>query len=382
MKKDEIEIEHVVIKKIDEDNYIVNNLITNKYVRMGVREVNYFLLLKGREPEVLPEGAAELTGQQKAALKKKYEEWELLEPGKKQKTKKDLSNLVLMDFKPEGRIGGMLKLVMLFFSPLGLVLFLTSTVALITLLIFQQRALMQGAMQLRITVGNMVLLYLGSIGISLIHELCHAAACYKYSGKCGRMGIKLFYLFPAYFCDVSNSYLIKDKKRTFVVAASGLMWNHIAGTAILSLYILMYHNKMVFPVLLLLYISNFLNILFNLLPIAKFDGYWMLKALTGVDNLYDKCLSMFYMACFRRKQLKNTMFSWPHKCMAIFYGLLLYTFHWGLWILGIFGVYLTLQKYTSDWSCMAVIAVLIIIGVINCLRFTRKYYKQYQCVCQ
>lgn len=369
---------HVLVKEVGEDNYIVNNTINNKYIRFGVKEVNYLLELKGISTIGLLDEENKLTEQQKQLLYNKFEEWDLIELPKKQKKKLDLSNIVLLYIKPDGWIQKVLSILQIFITKFGFFLFLLATFYVVYAFGFESEALLHGVLKFEFNATNIIAIYLFTIITSILHELFHATACYKYTGKCGRMGIKLFYLLPAYFCDVSNIYMVADRKKAVIVSGAGLMLNHIAGAFTLFLYCTLYNNGLDYSMLLLLFTYNLFTIIFNLLPISKFDGYWIIKSLTGIDNLYDKSLMLFILFCFNIKKFMKIKNSPIKKGFVTFYGAFLYFFHWLLWLYGIIGFYITLNNYLEINITRILAGIVAVIGLTNCITFTKKYIKLYQ----
>jgi len=110
-----------------------------------------------------------------------------------------------------------------------------------------------------------------------IHELGHGLTLKHFGGEVRAVGFLLFYLTPAFYCDVSDSYLLQSRKERLWVTFAGtycelvlcsiatFVWYFaVPGTLIYDL---------AFQVILFTGISSFL---INMNPLVKLDGYYAL----------------------------------------------------------------------------------------------------------
>lgn len=371
------QIAHIIINKIADDNYVVNNTLTNKYVRLGLRETNFLLELLGEEQEAGDEDEVILSIRQLEELKERFDEWGFLGERAESKKKKDFSDITLLSIHPEGKISKVLNKTKVLISPIGFALLILSIAYIVYAYTFEGEAILDGLSRLRFNAKSLIAVYFISFLSSIIHELSHASACYKYSGKCGRMGIKLFYLIPAYFCDVSNIYMVSGKKKAFTVASAGVISSHIFGAIVLFIYNRLYHLGTYSNICMLFYLYNLTSIVFNIIPFAKFDGYWMIKAITGIDNLYDKSILLFVQMLLDTKGYIKVIVKSRKKIAITLYGLFLFVFHWGLWGYGIFGMYYFVEKYMPGIKIITLFAMGSI-GIINGVKFTMYYISMYR----
>ncbi|MGH2952319.1 MAG: site-2 protease family protein, partial [Solirubrobacterales bacterium] len=76
------------------------------------------------------------------------------------------------------------------------------------------------------------------LGCVVLHELGHAAAVKYFGGKVRRMGVMLFYLAPAMFCDTSDAWRFPRNRQRAVVAAAGIWVQMVlAGLSGLALWL-------------------------------------------------------------------------------------------------------------------------------------------------
>lgn len=374
MKGKYMEIEHLKIEYNGDKTYIVNNTFNNRYIKLGVREVKYLLEKLNRETNLQENmDLPPLSEEQKSVLDSKFHEWGFFEKSKK-KEKRELSNLVIFELKPDTFIYKIIKLFQYIISPIGVSLIVATTVLAYISIGLSSNRIMDGVYDIHISIGTIIIIYIINFICACIHEFCHEAACYKYTRKIGRLGIKLFYMMPAFFCDVSNMYMTSSKKKCFYISAAGLMSNVV----IANLSIIIFdHAGGSSNLFLLIYFINVCNIALNLIPFAKYDGYWIVKSLTGIDNLYDKSVSLLYMLILSCRGYCGLKISIFRKILMTLYGMVIYAFHWLLWILSIYTIH-DLIHWKSVYLQYGVILMFAALGLSSCISYTRKYFRNYK----
>jgi putative peptide zinc metalloprotease protein len=129
-------------------------------------------------------------------------------------------------------------------------------------------------------------LLLALVGImtlgAVIHELGHAAGCAASGGTPGRIGFGVYLLFPAFFTNVTDSYRL-DRRGRLRTDLGGLYFNVwcllVAGT--LQAWT---DSGLLLLVILLMQIE----MIQQLIPTVRFDGYFVLTDLTGIPDLFSR----------------------------------------------------------------------------------------------
>lgn len=112
------------------------------------------------------------------------------------------------------------------------------------------------------------------------HEFGHAAAC-RYSGATpGAMGAGLYLVWPAFYTDVSDSYRL-DRRGRLRVDLGGLYFNTIFALGTFAAWWLIDWDALLLVVPLQLF-----QMVRQLLPLVRFDGYHILADVTGVPDLF------------------------------------------------------------------------------------------------
>lgn len=134
--------------------------------------------------------------------------------------------------------------------------------------------------------SNLIWLYAGLVLTKVLHEFGHGYACRRYGGQVPVVGMMLLLFVPFPYVDASASWSFPRAWQRIHVASAGmilevfvafialLVWAHTDGGAL--------HNlayNMVF-------VASVATVVFNLNPLLRFDGYYILSDLTGFPNLH------------------------------------------------------------------------------------------------
>ncbi len=127
-------------------------------------------------------------------------------------------------------------------------------------------------------------LLLAVFGLTIVsagfHEFGHAAACRRGGATPGTMGFGLYIVYPAFYTDVSDSYRL-DRRRRLVVDLGGLYFNTIFSVAAMAVWLVTRWDA-----LLLVVGLQVLQMLRQLTPVIRADGYHILADVTGVPDLF------------------------------------------------------------------------------------------------
>lgn len=136
------------------------------------------------------------------------------------------------------------------------------------------------AMRLQFQPAELPLIYLALVGSTLFHELGHAAACRRYRCPHGDIGFALYFIYPAFYTDVTRAWRLTPRRRA-VVDMGGVYFQCILVVA-LAVYVSLSGSLFALRIIWL----TQLTLLFTLNPIFKMDGYWLLSDLSGLTNLH------------------------------------------------------------------------------------------------
>jgi putative peptide zinc metalloprotease protein len=128
--------------------------------------------------------------------------------------------------------------------------------------------------------GLFLPLFVAVVASAALHEIGHAAACRYGGGNPGKMGCGLYLAWPAFYTDVTDAYRLSKRAR-LRTDLGGIYLNVVIIVATVGAYFATH-----FEPLLLLVLIEHLEIVHQLLPIIRLDGYYIVADLTGVPDLF------------------------------------------------------------------------------------------------
>jgi putative peptide zinc metalloprotease protein len=128
----------------------------------------------------------------------------------------------------------------------------------------------------------MVLVILITVLSAGLHEFGHAAAARRGGAQPGVMGAGWYLLWPAFYTDVTDTYRLGRSAR-IRTDLGGLYFNAIVAVAITATWWLTGWDA-----LLLVVAAQVIQMIRQLTPLVRFDGYHVLADLTGVPDLFSR----------------------------------------------------------------------------------------------
>jgi putative peptide zinc metalloprotease protein len=126
-----------------------------------------------------------------------------------------------------------------------------------------------------------ILLMLGLVVVSAaFHEMGHATACRYGGARPGVMGAGVYIVWPAFYTDVTDAYRL-DRKGRLRTDLGGVYFNTIFILLTAGAYALTGFE----PLLLVIPLQH-MEILHQLLPFLRLDGYYIVSDLTGVPDMF------------------------------------------------------------------------------------------------
>lgn len=184
--------------------------------------------------------------------------------------------LVLSNPRVTGRIAALFS--WLFFPPIVLAVTLSFATTIGWLLL--ERGLASATRHAFYEPGLLLLIFALTTISAGFHELGHAAAC-RYSGaRPGAMGAGLYLVWPAFYTDVSDAYRLNRRGR-LRVDLGGIYFNALFALGAVGLWAITNWEA-----LLVLIALQGLQMLRQLIPLVRLDGYHILADLTGIPDLF------------------------------------------------------------------------------------------------
>lgn len=144
--------------------------------------------------------------------------------------------------------------------------------------------------------------------LKCIHELSHAYTAKNFGLYVPTMGIAFLVLWPVLYTDVTEGWKLKSRKQRFLISFAGIAAEFVmAGFATIGW---IYSTPGTFQSLCFLVASTswFSTIVININPAIRFDGYYILSDLWGIDNLMSRAFA------YTRWQFHKTFLGMNVEC--------------------------------------------------------------------
>jgi len=133
--------------------------------------------------------------------------------------------------------------------------------------------------------GNLPMMWLTLITLKVFHEFGHAYACKHFGGHVPEMGAYLILFTPCAYMDATASWGFTRRRERIIVCLAGMYVEMaIAAAAVFvwaatgpSLVNSIAHN--------VIFLAGVVTILFNINPLMRYDGYYVLSDLLEIPNL-------------------------------------------------------------------------------------------------
>ena len=212
-----------------------------------------------------------------------------------------------------------------------------------------------------IRVDTLLFAYLTVFLVIIIHEFSHGITCKHFGGKVHDLGFLLIYFQPTFYCNISDAWLFPERsKRLWVTLAGAYSELFIWATATIVWRITEPGTGLSFMALVVMATSG-IRTLFNLNPLIKLDGYYLLSDAVRIPNLRKK--SFAYLGDRLRGLLgigtggiaKATP---RERRVFLTYSLLAATY--SSWLLGIITFYLggALVRHYQGWGFLLFVGLL------------------------
>ena len=137
--------------------------------------------------------------------------------------------------------------------------------------------------------GNLPWLALLLIVLKLFHEAGHAYACKAFGGQVPDVGAIFIVFAPCAYVDASAAWGFPSKIKRLVVSLAGMYVESIFAAIALFVWAATepsFLNSLAYQTLMM---ASLVTVLFNLNPLMRFDGYYVLSDLVEISNLRARC---------------------------------------------------------------------------------------------
>lgn len=134
--------------------------------------------------------------------------------------------------------------------------------------------------------GNLFWLAVVFLALRAIHEMGHAMACKAFGGRVTEIGVILIaVVLPIPYCDATSAWRFPSTRDRVIVSFAGIMVETFAAALCAVLWAMTEPgllNTLLFNTMI---VSGVTTLFFNLNPLLRYDGYYILSDLAGSPNL-------------------------------------------------------------------------------------------------
>jgi len=136
-----------------------------------------------------------------------------------------------------------------------------------------------------IAAGTIPTLLLVVFLVTVLHEFAHGLTCKHFGGNVHGIGFLLIYFLPAFYCDVSDAWLFKEKSRRMWVSFAGIFFQIFLWGAAAVMWRILDPETWLSDACCLTMATSGISTIFNLNPLLKLDGYYLIVDYFKIPNL-------------------------------------------------------------------------------------------------
>jgi len=178
------------------------------------------------------------------------------------------------------------------------------------------------------------MLFMGAIMIvtKSIHELGHGLMCKHYGGECHEIGFMLLVLTPAMYCNTSDSWLLPNKWHRIAIGAAGMYVETVIAAAATFIWWYTHPGWLHYLALNTVFLCSVSTIIFNLNPLLRYDGYYMLSDYLEIPNLAQKSktsmINWLRVGCLGMKPVQHRSLPQRRKWAFASYSVASFLYRW------------------------------------------------------
>lgn len=146
---------------------------------------------------------------------------------------------------------------------------------------------------------NLALMWVTLVVLKVFHEFGHAFACKHYGGHVPEMGAYFILFTPCAYVDASASWGFTGKRERIVVCLAGMYVESIIAALAVFLWAATGPSLLNSAAHNVIFLAGTVTVLFNINPLMRYDGYYILSDLVEVPNLRARA-AQYLLACARR----------------------------------------------------------------------------------
>src|SRR5215471_4983120 len=152
----------------------------------------------------------------------------------------------------------------------------------------------RGGVQSLFNLHGLLFLWMVVFTVVTIHEFSHGLTCCHFGGKVKEVGFMLIYFQPAFYCDVSDSWMFPSKRQRMWVTFAGGYFQLIVWGLCTFIWRITDPDTLINQIVLIVIVFAGLQTLINFNPLIKLDGYYIFSDYLEIPNLRTKAMKMLW----------------------------------------------------------------------------------------
>jgi putative peptide zinc metalloprotease protein len=128
--------------------------------------------------------------------------------------------------------------------------------------------------------------------VKALHELGHAFTAVRFGCQVPTIGVAFMVMVPMLFTNVTDAWRLKDRRQRFLIDSAGIIVE-LALASIATLLWVFLDDGIARSIAFVVATSGWImSLALNLNPLMRFDGYYLMCDVTGIDNLQPRSFEL------------------------------------------------------------------------------------------
>jgi putative peptide zinc metalloprotease protein len=134
-------------------------------------------------------------------------------------------------------------------------------------------------------IETLIMVWFTILAVTTLHEFAHGLTCKHFGGEVHELGFLLLYFQPAFYCNVSDAWLFPEKSKRLWVSFAGAYCELCLWALATLIWRMTEPGNWPHSAALVVMTTSAVRSLFNMNPLIKLDGYYLLSDALDIPNL-------------------------------------------------------------------------------------------------
>ncbi len=196
---------------------------------------------------------------------------------------------------------------------------------------------------------NLLFLSLTLGGTKVLHEFGHGLTAKYFKGECHEMGIMFLVLTPCLYVNVSDSWLLPNKWHRIAIAVAGVYVECVLAAICTFLWWYSQPGLLNYLCLNIMFVSSVSTVIFNINPLLRYDGYYIMADWLEIPNLRQKATKILSRKCSEwflgMENQEDPFLPQKNQVLFAFYSVAAFWYRWVVMASILFFIYKVFEPY-------------------------------------